>query len=384
MATLTQEIAAHDTVTSEDIQLLSRASGPCVTILAYVRDPLELSTKLKNAMSTADRQLQATGKGEYSPKELLEPVWDLAGKMESAHFWCNALAVFRSPELLRYFVLYRRIPEIVRVEGRFQVRPLLAALAREQRFRLLGLSRGRIRLLHCTPHRAEDESLRSLAPEDFNAWLNTRQPDHVLDNRSTAGPSVGSMKGVSFGTSTDRDRADESLAHFYKAVDKGVNTLLRNDPTRLMLAGTETEIALYRRVTSYPRLFEKHVHGSAEGLSDTELHSRAVDLASKEPSDELGRALADYAKRQPGRTSSDPREIVKAAFEGRVSDLFVAAGAELYGTWNEETHEVDTTRPDEELLNAAALRTALHGGRAFELEAEEMPAPRDAVAVLRY
>lgn len=57
------------------------------------------------------------------------------------------------------------------------------------------------------------------------------------------------------------------------------------------------------------------------------------------------------------------------------------------GIWNEETHEVEA--PDrnnrvEELLNAAALQTVLHRGRAFALKPHEMPQKAEAVAILRF
>ena len=208
----------------------------------------------------------------------MEPVRQLAREAEDAGLWSNALILFRSPDVFRYFLLYQRAPEVESVEDRFQVRPLLSALTREQRFHLLGLSRQHIRLLHCTQHRTEEENMQGVAPRDIRVWMNNRQPDHVLDNRSAGGPSVGSMKGVSFGTSTDREREDEYLSHFFKEVDKGVNHLLRNDTARLLLAGVEYEVAIYRRISAFPRLFEKAVLGSPDGLPASELHKRAMDV----------------------------------------------------------------------------------------------------------
>ena len=46
--------------------------------------------------------------------------------------------------------------------------------------------------------------------------MSSRIPDHVLDNWSAGGPSVGRMKGVVFGTSSDRERHEEYLRHFFK------------------------------------------------------------------------------------------------------------------------------------------------------------------------
>ena len=381
--THTPEIAAHDVITFEDVRILAGAGSPCITIVADLSNPLAMGVRMKNALRSVEKQLKDRGAPSAAIEHLLKPVRDLASAAEAAGFWSNRLILFRSTDLFRCFILYSRVAEVETVDERFQVRPLLAALAREQNFTVLGLSRRHIRLLHCTLHRSEDMDLHHIVPRDFQVWLNNRQPDHVLSNRSTAGPSLGSMKGVRFGMSSDRDHEEENLAHFYKAVDRGVNALVRGES--LLLAGTETEVALYRRLSAHPRFFEKHIHGATDDLPDAELHRRAVDLVMQSRSEPLDKALADFENRGEGRrVSFDIAEAAKAAFEGRVADLFVAEGAERHGAWNQETHEVETAQAGEELLNAAALQTVLHGGRAFVLEAGSMPAAHDVVAVLRY
>jgi hypothetical protein len=45
---------------------------------------------------------------------------------------------------------------------------------------------------------------------------------------------------------------------------------------------------------------------------------------------------------------------------------------------------VDNAAPHEELLNAAALQTFGHDGRAFVLDGSEMPVKAPVVALFRY
>jgi hypothetical protein len=380
-----QEITAHDIVTFADVKQLASASGPCVTIMVHIPTPFELATRLRNAVRAAEKELRERDVESALTGSLLEPIRDLAATVESSGVWSNALVVFRAPDVFRYFLLHRQVPEVQTVGNRFQVRPLLSALTREQQFHLLCLSRRNVRLLHCTQFRCEETDMRSVVPTDLRIWLNARQPDHVLANRSTAGPSVGQMKGVTFGTATDREREDEYLAHFFKEVDNGVNTLLRGDQARLLLAGVEFELATYRRVTTYPRLFERDVHGSPDGLTGSELLHRAMEVVLQTRSEPLEKALDDFERRgDRGRVALDAREIVKAAWEGRIEDLFLTEDAEFRGAWDAARYDVDTKTPVEDLLNAAALQTALHGGRAFAVEAHEMPAGHDIAAVLRF
>ena len=80
-------------------------------------------------------------------------------------------------------------------------------------------------------------------------------PDHVMDNRSAAGPSTGGMQGVMFGTNTDRERRQEYLAHFFRAIDSGIHKILGSGDTPLILAGVVSETAIYARENTYSRLF---------------------------------------------------------------------------------------------------------------------------------
>jgi hypothetical protein len=66
-----------------------------------------------------------------------------------------------------------------------------------------------------------------------------------------------------------------------------------------------------------------------------------------------------------------------------VLDLVIAANAEYFGVWNEDTQNVEGGHR-EELLNAAALQTIRQGGRAFVLDEQDMPVKAPAAAVFRY
>src|SRR5205823_8232385 len=88
------------------------------------------------------------------------------------------------------------------------------------------------------------------------------------------------------------------------------------------------------------------------------------------------------------RASSTVKEIVKAAFDGRVSDLVLAEGAQYMGSFDEATQRVRGHKQplagDEDLLNAAAVQTILHSGQVFVVPANKVPHGAPAVAVFRY
>jgi hypothetical protein len=383
-----QDITAHDLVTFEDLKLLAAAKGPCITLLSVLPNPMESPIRLDHLVRDVKKALQERGVGAAISAQLVGPINELAITAEAGRIWGNALIIFRSPDVFRYYFLQRPLPESLSIADRFQVRPLLAVLTREQRFHLLGLSQQRIRLFHCTQHRIEEAELRGIVPSNMREWMNNRIPDHVLHNRSSAGPSIGSMKGVMFGTSTGREDEDDSLKHFLKEVNRGLHMLLGNDTTPLVLAGVEEEVTLYRRLNTYPRLLDKTVHGSPDGLPARILHERAREVVSQTCSEPLRKALADFHKQRDfGRVTFRQDEAIKAAFDGRVADLFMAENAERTGVWGPDAGNIQAS-PDrarqEDLLNAAALQTVTHGGRAFSLPASAMPENAEIAAVLRY
>lgn len=366
----------HDVVSFEDLKALASASGPCLTLATSIPNPADLSARLKHGLRVlAD---------EVEDPALMEPIEKLAQSAYTDKVWGNSLMLFRSPGLFQYYWLRGSYREMALVGPRFQLRPLLSVFTGEQCFHVLALSRRNVRLFRCTPHAAAEIDLRAVAPVNMEEWLNIRQPDHVLDNHSAAGPSTGSMKGVMFGTATDREREEESLRHFWKEVDRGLRTLLRDD-SHLILAGVEREVASYRHVNTYPFLLDEAVQGAPDGVSNHDLYLRAWEVARGAAPEAFRKAIEEAeTHRELGQITTDTSQVIQAAFEGRVADLFLSDSAERRGSWDEESFKPRIGDGEDDLLNAAAVETIRHGGRAFEVDPRSMPVRTDIAAVLRF
>ena len=374
-----QQLASYDVVSARDLRQIASAQGPCLTIAQHISSPLELPARLKNMIRALQKEVSSRG---LDQAELLNPIQSLAASLEVNGGWANTLVILRSPDTFRQYWLRTGWKDTLAVGDRFQVRPFFELAAIEQQFHLLVLDQKRVRLYSATRHRMEESDLQGVVPTNLNEFMSTDRPDHKLANRSTSGPSMGAMKGASFGMSTDRDREDESLRHFFVKLDRGVGAFLRGSTMPLVLAGTESEIAMYRRINTYPRLVEESIHGA--GLSGQELHERGWDACARTRSEGLSKALADFERHgDQKRLLSNPRKIVEAAFAGRVDDLFFTADAELQGVCGQDG-KVRLSQRGEDLVNAAALETVRQGGRAFQLGMEDMPVPEKMVAALRF
>jgi hypothetical protein len=337
-----------------------------------IPNPAESAARLKSALRSLRKKLAGRHTDTETADGLLAPMEQLAANLEMAPMRANSPIAFRSPGAFRHYWMRERLKEVAEVSERFQIRPLLAALAREQRFHLLAIGWRRVRLFRSAPGSTEEVRLEGIAPRSLHERLQTRSPDHLLESRVTGGPSMGSMQGRVFGIGSESEKEVDRFGHFLKEVERGVTSFLRRNAEPPILAGVEHDAAIYRRINTYPHLLEQAVHGSPDGLTAQNLHERACEIVSQCPSVPLKNALADY-RRQSGAALvlGDAGAIGKAAAEGRVAVLFLSENAGAGGQAGDP-------------LNMAALDTVLHGGWAFELNFAEMPVKESAAALLRF
>jgi hypothetical protein len=277
---------------------------------------------------------------------------------------------------------------IARVGKRFDIRTLLEIRNAQKQFYILALSQNRTRLIECTESSSREIELTG-TPVSYTESRHTRKPDHVLDNRVTAGPSMGSGGGVMFGTSSDMDDKDEYVLHFFMELDKGVSNALRGSSDPLIPAGVEHELALYRRVNTYPHLLEPGIHGAPDGLEAGNLHRRALELLDQCEAEPGAEVPEDFDKRVgTGHASTHIQQIVAAAWEGRVSHIYFQQGAAYMGAFDpvrmKVKHTEDPLDSPVDLIQSAAEQTILHGGEAKILPSSAMPNGVPVCALMRY
>jgi hypothetical protein len=356
-------------LTFDDLRGLAGAEGTCLSAAFRISEPAQARAQLNSHLDSMQHEMRRhffgrASEAEKKLDEFLDPVREV---VKSDQTWGRGVAFYRSAGFFQHFHLNRLSTDFVTVGDRFELRPLLSVMARNQSFYVLALSQKHTRLLRFANHRAEEAPLPEKTPRSLEDWMQTSTPDHVMDNRATAGPGVGSSKGILFGTNSDADREPQYLAHFFKAVDKGIHEVLRN-AAPLFLAGVDFELAIYRNGNSYANLAQVSIHGAPDGMSRGELEKRALELTEKQLSAPLQKILDEFeAHRDKNRVLFAPHEILEASQKGRVRVLLIHEGA-----------------PRESKFNLAAIETLNHKGEAYALPAEEMPDGAAVVAILRY
>jgi hypothetical protein len=374
-------ITTEETKTA--VRELLRSPGPCITVVLEGSEAGDTAIELKNAIAAIRGELQKQG---ADSEALLRPIAEAGAEARFVKAR-GSIVILRSPAVMEVHRA-RNLRSLVRVARHFDVRTLVALEAAHKSFSVLGLSQKRTRILKCTEDTFPEVPFPPGFPSNLADAMQTSQPDHVLDNRMTAGPSIGTGT-VMFGTTTDREAKDEYLLHFFRDVDNAVNALMRGSGEPLVAAGVEHEIALYRRVNTYPELLEAGVQGAPDGMGSGELHRRALELLNAREQ-EPGRAVpADFDRRVSfGLASTHIQEIVPAAFAGRVLQFFFQANAKYAGVYDAARQMVkrpeDTFETPVDLIELAAYQTILQGGEARILAAKAMPEGAAVCALFRY
>ena len=123
---------------------------------------------------------------------------------------------------------------------------------------------------------------------------------------------------------------------------------------------------------------KQFIEGNPEPLSSEELQTRAWSIAESLFREEEEKALSTFEEKAGlGLTSTNEKEVVPAAYYGKVDSLFVAMDQELWGVFDTRNNEVslhDNQKQDSyDLLNFGAMHTLLRGGKVFALPQTRVP-----------
>jgi hypothetical protein len=382
-----------DFFTREELQsLLAGQHGLAVSIFLPThragREIRQDPIRLKNLLRRAEAALIASNLRRADARELLAPAREL---VERKHFWRyqdSGLAVFLSGGFFRYFRLPLPFQQLVVVADRFHVKPLLALLTGDSRFYVLALSQNQVRLLEGTRYTVSEVDLEGV-PRSIREAFKNEEFQTQLQLHTTSSRRRGKRPAIFHGHGAGMDDAKVNLLRYFRAIDKGLQHLLRNQRAPLVLAGVDYLFPIYMNANTYPQLLEQGIRGNPDALSAAELHAGAWNVVQPYFKQAQEQAAAQY--RHPAnanRTLSDLRKILPAAYQGGIEVLFVAVGVQQWGNFDPDRNLVALhKRPepgDEDLLNLAATQAILHGTCVYAVAPSDMPDDCPIAALLRY
>jgi len=367
-------------------------AAPCVSIFLPVdgggtanrQDPV----RLQNLMRQAAVELARLGFDEEGARAVLAPVEELAAEPT---FWsapAGGLALYSALGFLRTVRVDYTLPERVVIGDHFSIRPLLPLLERVKLFYVLAVSLNRVRLLEVTPEGVDELRLAGM-PASFEAEMGYAQYDSGVQVHATAAPGLG-RSGMFHGHGDgDEERYKEDVVAYFRRIVSVLERHLPGQDTAIVLAAVAPHHALFARANRRLRVTSDGIFGNPDATSNGELAERGRDIVQEERSQHLDTELSRWVElRGNGRGVDDFEEIVRAADQGRIEALFLAEGAERWGSYERDLCRVaihsDPEPGDVDLLELSAARTLAQGGCVYTLPQGLMPQGRALVATLRY
>ncbi len=380
-----------DMISREELRnLLEVRDDPCISLYMPMavkgNETRQNSIRFKNLLNMAEKK-GTDGQGKRV-RELLSPAWRLLDETPFWQYQSDGLAVFASPKVFLTYRLPVRFPELVLLEERFDVKPLLPYLAMDRTFYILALSRKGSRFLDCTRHTCRNLSPKGM-PGGVDEIVSGYEYERQVQSHRGAAGNAGEKGTIFHGQGFGKENEKLNLSRYMRQIHRAVEPVLAKGNAPLVLVGLDPLPALYREVNSYPNLLPESVPRSPRDMDDGEVHQAA--WAVVEPVFSRARTEAEnkyLALAGTGNTSRDLAEILPAARWGRVESLLVAVGRVVWGTVSPDFSTVTVHKAEEpgdtDLLGMAEVHALTQGGQVFPVPAHEMPGGADAAAVFRY
>ncbi len=354
-------------------------------------DSGEGQIRLKNSLKGVKKILDEEGRSEKEKRAVLDPVEAL---LDNLQFWRNqsdGLAIFAKKEEMHVFTLPVHFNERIYVRDHYYLLPVMPYFNDDGIFYLLSLSMQHVHLYECSRHFIEEIAVDDLAPGRLEDVVGYDFEQKSLQHRSG---QEGEGRAIFHGHGAGKDDKGIEKEKFFRAVDEAVLKVLKvlNDETPpLVLACVDEYYHDYKKVTKYENLFDTPISGNPEEFEPLQLHDEGWLLVEDHFMQERRQKAKLLQDESAGaKASTDIREILPAAVDGRIDTLFIEEGKDLFGVYDLQKREVELAEPDDRLYHAslynlAAVQTITKGGKVFLAPTEEMPIQATEInALLRY
>jgi len=325
-----------------------------------------------NLLKTALSQLEDQG-FDKRRRALVEA--ECEALKEDDAFWAHqarSLAVLATPDVLRTYRLATSVKDSVEVSDRFQIKPLLRAVAFPQTAFVLALSENTARIIEIFPD----------------------APATVVKVPSLPGSAADAVGRASINNLTQNARISNAegqktlLRQYARRVDHALRPVLSGRHTPLILAATQPMASIYRGINTYPALLPDGIGGSPDKLTDDELSTGARAILDKHYAAEIAEAKAQFqARLGERRATSSLEEIARAATSGGVAFIMIDIDRVMPGRIGDDGSVTLAARPSAgsyDVLDEIAGRALLTGAGFLALRSADMPDGNPLAATLRY
>ena len=329
----------------------------------------------KNQLSNIEKEMKERGFGEEETKEFLEPAQALLHDPEFWRHQTEGLAVFLGRTFMRYVHLPMRVEPFFYFSHEFFLRPLMPLFMGDGNFFLLTLNFHEVKFYKGSRDMMEEMRLEDLLPQRVEEVVGFDYQQRFLGFHSGSGKGA---PAVFHGHADWQEDEKDEILSFFRAIDKGINSIMEGETVPLVVASLDYLFPIYKEANTYAHLYPEHVPGNPEYVPVPELHRKTWKLLAFHFDKERQKKV-DLMNQfhDTGRSSTDIREVIPAAFGGRVDTLFLARNEEIWGVYDKPAAEVrvhDQQNPSNtSLTNLAAIHVFLNGGQVYIENKEALP-----------
>ncbi|MGE5177105.1 MAG: hypothetical protein ACM3JJ_12125 [Hyphomicrobiales bacterium] len=380
-----EEIAVRSFRADDLAGLLQSQPAPCITITLpthrrhpeWKQDPVRFRAQIAEAEALLRSGPVRNGAELIAPlrKLLDEPFWEYA---------LDGLIVFVSGAHRAAYRIPMPVPDRVVVADRFHTKSLFRLLHLDRRYYVLALSQNQVALYEGTRSGAGPVDLGGV-PRSLREALGV--PDFDRSISTTGGRAAGS---VFHGRGPGREETKDSLARYFRAIDRGLREHLRDETAPLLLAAVKYYHPIYREGNTYPHLLPEGIEGNFERESPERIHEAAWPIVDRT----FAERVAEWAGRfralvGTGRAVDRLEDVAAAAVHGRVRGVLAAEGETLWGLLDPATgavtrHERQMGPDDGDLLGDVCEEAYKRGADVLVVPREAMPSDSPIAAILRF
>jgi hypothetical protein len=394
MAISTKEEIKAFPVTKDDLLRLSQYHNSfCVSIyIPTHRAGFETlkgqdSLNLKNQLKEIRLKLNQLGMNSREIESFTNPILDL---VEDADFWrhqSEGLVVFLSHNIFEKYTVPVRFDEFNYISSEFYLKQLLPVYNNNGVFHLLTLKKDEIRLYQCNRFGLNPIDITDSVPSRLEDTVGYDYEQKQLQFRTTGGINGSSPHGHGEGEA----RKKNELLLFFRDVDKGIMSKLHEfQQFPLVVCCIDYYFPVYREANTHANLYPQFASCNPADLDARSLHQKAWQVI--EPY--FTRAFHEKKERffigtDKGKASSNIREIIPAAIQGKIETLFLEKNADVFGIYDPSTGGISIQEEQSianvSLMNMAAKKVFEQGGSVYLLNKEDMPEPSSEInALFRY
>lgn len=348
--------------------LLEVREYPCISVILptyrTAPDNQKNAIRLKNLVKQATDKLEQE-LGKRDSKDLTEKLKDLATKVDISRT-LDGLALFVSKSVQKMVDIPFRVRERVIIDKTFATRDLIMSVNRGTHYYILDVSLYRARLLSCFRDQAEEITENGFPVQSEFPMLELNPADFSREK-------------------------EKQIKEFFNKVDKIFLSHYNSQPTRLVIAGVQKNLAMYREVADVKDLIYEQLEGNYETTSPHDLGKKAWEVVRAKNREQRHQALNEIQKAiSAQRLASGIAEVWRFAAEGRVSMLIseeeyhVSAGLEEDNSLVLDTSNLPENRIMPDAVDEVAEIVISKGGKVTFVDDGTLGNHQKIAAILRY